>query len=305
MSVLAAAVAGALVVLGLILGWRAVRPAPPRLATVLAGLERRGTAITEPPPAAGVWRMRVGESTLALLDASGLLDTGHLRRRLRILDRTPEDHAFRKVFAAAIGFATPPLVAGLVAAAGVVPSPGWVAVAAVAGGVAGFFLPDLGLADRVEGRRRGFRHALSAYLDLVTVILAGASGLEAALHTAAEAGDGWAFSEIRSCLRRSRLAGRTPWEGVDRLGHELGINELRELAAAAELAGDHGARVRASLAAKADSLRAHQTAGVEAQAESATEKMLLPVVGLVVGMILFIGYGVVEAISTPTITPTP
>jgi hypothetical protein len=50
-------------------------------------------------------------------------------------------------------------------------------------------------------------------------------------------------------------------------------------------------------------MRATQTAAIEAQAEAATEKMLLPVVGLVVGMILFIGFGVVEAISTPSITP--
>jgi hypothetical protein len=91
--------------------------------------------------------------------------------------------------------------------------------------------------------------------------------------------------------------------GFDHLGSELGVYELRELAASARLAGDHGARIRDSLSAKADSLRAHQTAMVEARAEAATEKMLLPVVALVVGMILFVGYGVVEAISTPTVIP--
>ena len=78
---------------------------------------------------------------------------------------------------------------------------------------------------------------------------------------------------------------------------------LRELAASARLAGDHGARLPDSLSAKADSPPAHQTAMVEARAEAATEKMLLPVVALVVGMILFVGYGVVEAISTPTVIP--
>ncbi len=46
-------------------------------------------------------------------------------------------------------------------------------------------------------------------------------------------------------------------------------------------------------------MRARQTAAIEAQAEAATEKMLLPVVTLVVGMILFIGFGVVQAITTP------
>jgi hypothetical protein len=75
------------------------------------------------------------------------------------------------------------------------------------------------------------------------------------------------------------------------------------LAASARLAGDQGARIRASLAAKADSMRAAQTAAIEAEAEAATEKMLLPVVTLVVGMILFIGFGVVQAISTPGAIP--
>ena len=42
---------------------------------------------------------------------------------------------------------------------------------------------------------------------------------------------------------------------------------------------------------------------IEAQAEAATEKMLLPVIALVVGMILFIGFGVVQAISTPGTVP--
>ena len=98
---------------------------------------------------------------------------------------------------------------------------------------------------------------------------------------------------------RATGRGDPPREVFDELGGTLGVDELRELAASAHLAGDQGARIRASLAAKADSMRAHQTAVIEAQAEAATEKMLLPVVALVVGMILFIGFGVVQAISAP------
>ena len=154
-----------------------------------------------------------------------------------------------------------------------------------------------------QRRRRDFRHSLSAYLDLVTIILAGGGGLETALQTAADLGDGWAFDEIRAALRRARLTNRTPWDLFDELGSDLGIDELRELAASAHLAGDQGARIRDSLAAKADTMRANQTAALEAQAEAATEKMLLPVVTLVLGMILFIGFGVVQAISTPGTTP--
>lgn len=309
MTFLAAALIGAAVGGGLLIGYRALRPGPPRLATVLSDLERPGKSLAElrlvdgtgPPPI----RERLGKATLHMLDATALFDTGQLRRRLRTLDKAPERHAFGKLVGAAAGCALPLLVVAMVAATGVAVAPGWFAAAAVGLGAAGFFYPDLGLADQVEARRRAFRHALSAYLDLVTIILAGGGGLETALWAAAESGDGWAFSEIRRALHRARLAGDTPWEGFDRLGRDLGVDELRELAASAHLAGDHGARIRASLSAKADSLRAHQTAAAEARAEAATEKMLLPVVGLVVGMILFIGYGVVEAISTPTVIQVP
>jgi len=188
-------------------------------------------------------------------------------------------------------------------ASGVSVSPVLTVLLAAGLGLAGFVWPDLGLSEQIERRRRDFRHSLSAYLDLVTIILAGGGGLETALQTAADLGDGWAFAEIRAVLRKARLTNRTPWKVFDELGEELGVTELRELAASAHLAGDQGARIRASLAAKADSMRATQTAVIEAQAETATEKMLLPVVALVVGMILFIGFGVVQAISTPGTVP--
>jgi hypothetical protein len=54
-----------------------------------------------------------------------------------------------------------------------------------------------------------------------------------------------------------------------------------ELAASISLAGPEGAKVRASLGAKAVSLRAHQLA--------ATEKMSLLVVLLFAGLLCFIG----------------
>jgi Flp pilus assembly protein TadB len=201
------------------------------------------------------------------------------------------------------GMFLPLVFAAVLAVGGVTVPAGWVAVLAVGLGIGGFVWPDLGLAERIERRRRDFRHSLSAYLDLVTIILAGGGGLETALQTSADLGEGWAFTEIRNALSRARLTNRTPWEVFDDLGTELGVDELRELAASAHLAGDQGARIRASLAAKADSMRAAQTAAIEAQAEAATEKMLLPVVTLVVGMILFIGFGVVQAISTPGTVP--
>jgi uncharacterized membrane protein len=62
------------------------------------------------------------------------------------------------------------------------------------------------------------------------------------------------------------------------------------LAASVSLAGSEGAKIRASLAAKAHALRARQLADAEAHAQSATERMSLPVVLLFGAFLLFLGY---------------
>ena len=303
MTVVAAMLAGAGIGLGIFLAFKALRSGPAPLAKVLAQLEARRPSVADleagRSPAGHRMADRLGRAAVGFLEAAGLADSGQFRRRLRALDKPAERHALEKLVGGIAGLALPALLGLLLAAAGVGVSPALIGLLAVGMAALGFFYPDLGLAEQVERRRRGFRHALSAYLDLVTVILAGGGGLETALQSAADAGDGWAFAQIRQALRRARLSGRTPWEVFDELGRDLGVAQLRELAASAHLAGDQGARIRASLAAKADSMRAHETAAIEAQAEAATEKMLLPVVALVVGMILFIGFGVVQAISTP------
>ena len=95
---------------------------------------------------------------------------------------------------------------------------------------------------------------------------------------------------IRQALNRARLTGQSPWEAFAELGSTLGIAELSELAASVSLAGSHGARIRASLSAKADAVRGHQVAETEAAAESATERMTIPVAVMLAGFLVFIAY---------------
>jgi len=99
-------------------------------------------------------------------------------------------------------------------------------------------------------------------------------------------------------IHAARLARDTPWSALERLGDELGVAELGELAASVGLAGAEGAKVRASLGAKASSLRSHQLAEAETTAQAATEKMSLPVVLLFAGFLCFIGYPAVERVLT-------
>ncbi len=192
----------------------------------------------------------------------------------------------------------PNLAAFAFAVAGVGPPPGVLVALSVPFAVAGFFLPDFTLRDQAERRRRGFRHALSAYLDLVNILLAGGAGIETALWAAADAGDGWGFQRIRAALHRSRLTGRSPWETFAALGRDLDVSELSELASSISLAGSHGARIRASLAAKADTLRGHQVAETEAAAEAATERMTIPLAVLLFGFLLFIAYPAIQQITS-------
>jgi tight adherence protein C len=156
----------------------------------------------------------------------------------------------------------------------------------------------LGLRVDAAKRRKGFLHALSCFLDLVAVRLAGGAGVDGALNQCAEAGHGWAFVEIRQALAEARLLGEAPWSGLARLGTDLGIAELGELAASVSLAGAEGARVRTSLSAKARSIRTKGLANAQATAESASERMSLPVVMLMFGFVAFLGYPAVMQVLT-------
>ena len=106
--------------------------------------------------------------------------------------RTAERQALAKVLGAATGLIGASLVAVGLLSIGILMPPALVPAAVLAAGAGGFLLPDLRVRDEAERRRRAFRHALSSYLDLVNVILAGGGGIETSLHSAAEAGDGWA-----------------------------------------------------------------------------------------------------------------
>jgi tight adherence protein C len=272
-------------------------PAHPALAVALERLHRPGVGSGDPPPAAH------GGTALARLlggswAASGLgrRITRSAARDLRVVGLSPEEHLAHRVSVALVGTLWAPVSATLMTMAGVsVPSvlTLWVSAALAP---AGFFLPAVELRARATRQRRSFRHALSSFLDVVSVSLAGGRGVEGALTEAASAGDGWAFRELRAALADARLLGEAPWAGLARLGADIGVPELAELAASAALAGTEGARVKASVAARAKGLRVRVLADVETAAQSASERMSLPIVLLLLGFVLFLGYPAVTQV---------
>lgn len=297
MSIAVMLVLGAGVGVGVMITWRALAPRPTPIDSVLSTLARPGRAIGADLPSSDPILDRVGGLASQVANALGH-DSSGLQRELDLVGRTPERHAFDKVIAAVAGILVPNLAAmGLTLMGLALPIPA-IGLLSICTGAAGFILPDFLLRDEAERRRRAFRHTLSSYLDLVNVLLAGGAGIETALHAAADAGDGWGYQTIRSELRRARLTGQSPWVTFAELAERLGVNELAELAASVSLAGSHGARIRASLAAKADTLRGHQIAETEASAEAATERMTVPVAVLLFGFLVFIAYPAIAQITS-------
>ncbi len=267
----------------------ALRPRPVPLAQALADLNRTPAAAA--PASGGPITGRL----LELLTALGIR-TPQREQQLALAGITPEAWARDKLIGATGGLAVPIMVWVALTTIGIQVPPA-VGVFALAGGVAGWFLPDLKLKEQVVQRRKAFQYALSAYLDLVNVILAGGGGIETALVAAADAGDGWAFARLRHALHRAQRINQPLWTAFDDLGAELGVAELRDLASSIGLAGAQGARIRASLAVKADTLRSHQIAETEAAAEATTERMNLPTAVLLLGFLIFIVFPAVTAIT--------
>lgn len=293
---------GAGVGVGVLLVSRSVAPRPTPLDAVLTSLAERGSAVSgddKPIESSD----RLGRAARRTIEGAGV-DLGRYRNDLHVVDRTTNRHALDKIAGGVAGLLLPNVVGVALTTIGIGPPLGLVAVLSLGTAVVGFVMPDFLLRDAAEKRRRAFRHALSSYLDLVNVLLAGGAGIETALYAAADAGDGWGYQTIRNALRRARLTGQSPWDTFGALASDLGINELAELAANVSLAGSHGARIRASLAAKADTLRGHQVAETEASAEAATERMTVPVAVLLFGFLLFIAYPAVIQITSVT-APKP
>ncbi|MFG1879330.1 type II secretion system F family protein [Sphaerisporangium sp. NPDC049003] len=285
---------GAGIGLGLLSIAFGLRPGRLTLAQELQRL-RHGT----PPrptadPDAG-WSGRLGGPFIKPLAARGL-PGARTRRDLAICGKSVERYLGEKATSALIFALLGPSACAVVLLSGI-PVPWQIPVWSVALlGILGFFVPDLAVKSQADERRAEFRHALSAFLDLVVISLAGGRGVDGALADASQGGDGWAFVRLRGALQAAHAARRTPWAALGRMGEEYGIRELSELAAAVGLAGTEGARVRESLAAKAASIRAHQLTEIETVAQRATERMSLPVVGLFFGFLLFIGYPAVASV---------
>lgn len=291
-----AAAAGAGVGLGLLLLARALFP--PRL-TLSASLARLDAAARTPrrttaPDATGsvIQRLLVrhaGQPLSVAFSGRGWL-SAQARSDLSVVGQEPAAFFAVKAACAVAGLAVGPLLAGLLAMAGVggtVLLPAWVAL--LFAGLL-FTVPDMTVRRRAHDRRRDFRAAVGSYLDLVAMKMASGAGLSEALRDAAAIGGDGPFARIRGALEDARTDGLTPAAALGHLGDELSLPDLRELSAGLSLVAASGAQAEESLRAKAASLRERELSAAAGDANARSQSMLVAQVVLALGFLVFIGY---------------
>ena len=273
--------------------WRLAFPPAPPLAAALANLERRPEIVID--DSAPAWKREIGRRAGASI--SGLdLNLDRVHADARMTGTSLEAHIGSKVICALLPVAFAAAIGLLFALAGVSTPVGLLVVAGLVGMVVGFVAPDLTLRSAAEERRREFALAFGSYLDLVAISLAGGMGTEAALTEAARVGDSWSFHLLRRAVDVAQIDGATTWSTLARLGEDLRVPALVELAATVALAGNEGAKVRTSIAVKADTLRAVELAAAESEAQAATERMAIPSAMLLFGFVLLIGFPAVATV---------
>jgi tight adherence protein C len=213
-----------------------------------------------------------------------------LRSDLAIMGRTLSGLLASKVFLAVGALIWMPMMWFAVRMFGVPLPPAAPAVLSLGAATLAFFLPDLALRGEAEERRKDFRHVVGSFLDLVAMNLAGGRGLPEALLAASSIGDHWALTRIRQALTNARLVGLTPWQALGQLGDDVGVEELRDLAGALSLAGDEGAKIRASLSARAASLRRKELADAEGAAGESSQSMLIAQMLICSAFLVFLAY---------------
>ncbi|MBR8643194.1 type II secretion system F family protein [Streptomyces tuirus] len=290
-------VVGAVIGLGIYVLVRALMPSKRSAISQVARIDAmraRGSAYESARPQAdtsrfGSLRAEVGQRVAEFYLQQGW-EQRSLRADLAVLDRSWEKFLATKVLLGVAGLFFGPFLFAIVWTLALADSPVIPVWLALMFAVLFFFLPDLEIRRDAAEKRRDLRRVIGAYLDLVSMSLAGGRGLPEALMAAAEISDGWANQRIRNALSDARITGISQWQALGQLGEELGVEELKDLSASLALVADDGAKVRESLASRAETMRHRELAEIEGSAGEKSQSMLVAQLLLCAGFLVFLIY---------------
>ncbi|MCP4968700.1 MAG: hypothetical protein GY926_26160 [bacterium] len=278
---------GTLAGAGLFLVLRGLFPTKPTLEESLFALSEPNWSTGRYRGSAGGTDSALGSRVIGVFD----LNLQKIEVDLRVINRTPERHVLERI-KTAVALAVAPLLLGFAMpyafGGGPLLPPIMVFVSPVVLAVVGWFVTDQQVRSQAAKRRREFDAGLATYLGLVATLTAGGSGLEEAMWVSVEQGRGWAFQVLRRSLSDARNRGSTPWEMMNEYGVQLELPSLIELGATFELSGTSGAHIRDTVMTKANSLRSHQLAVIEAEANAKTAAMAGPIGFMLAGFVILL-----------------
>jgi tight adherence protein C len=276
--VMMSSVLGAVAIWLIASGWVQERPALDRVRTHLA--RREDQQRDRVAMGSSAWfEQSIGGTVVRAVDgrASLSLDAADLR----LIGRSPERHGAVLGFSFLVALVVPLVLFSLGRALGLLPlSAALPMMLALAAAVLAPLVVHSDATERSRRLRNDLRHQLSAYLDVVTMLLAGNTGHEGALEQAAHAGDGRLFVELRRRMRESSTGGRSLVHALSSVGTELGLVELEQVAATTSLSALEGAPVVRTLAAKCATLRSTLATEQETEARLRTSRLTAPLVGM-------------------------
>jgi Flp pilus assembly protein TadB len=274
--------------LGLFVFVRALIPSRPGAAAQVAQIDalRARGQFGAPTAVPESFKERIGFRVAQFYARQGWQQRS-VKADLAVLERSWQEFLVTKVGLGTLGFLFGPLLFAVTWLWGLHLTPIVPLWMALAFGGLFFILPDAEVRRDASAKREDLRRVIAAYLDLVSMNLAGGRGLPEALMSAAEVSDGWGLRRVRDCLTDARLSGTPQWTA---LGVDLGIKELTDLGAALALVADDGAKVRASLASRAETMRRRELAEMEGKAGARSQSMLVAQILLCAGFLIFILY---------------
>ncbi|MFH8492228.1 hypothetical protein [Streptomyces longisporoflavus] len=294
---------GAVVGGGLFLLVRELLPARPDMDAVLDRLEnttpRPGRATPTAAAPAGARRPRTDGPVWERAGEQILATHGHRlsvpRADLELLGRSAAHHVGTKVLGSLLalvmvqvaglllslvgfGLSWAPLLASLVFAAYI------------------WFDADATVRRKAKAARLEVRYAIASFLERAQLERGANVGPEAAVQRTAEVGDHWILTRISAALKRAELAGIPQWEALKQLGEQLDIPELAAPAESFSLAGA-GASIQKTLATQALLLRQRLLTDREAEANSASERLVVPGTILFTVVLIMFAYPAFSALT--------
>ena len=246
------------------------------------------TATTNRPSSASGIRDRIAYDLAASGTGRRLLDRSG--RAMRIADVTLPDLFAQIVTFAVVGFIASTLSIVTLISIGILPASVLVLplIPALTALIA--WQPISAVQNQAAKRQRELRRVTNDFVQMVAVGLTTNRSIEEAVSYAADIGDSDGFKLLQRTVATAQPMGVPVWDALASMAETYELDELQGLSNSMQRQAGIGVNVSGTIRAEARALRAKQLGELSEAANKANANLSLPTMGMVMGVVMFIGY---------------